>query len=354
LKIRVIRPAELSPADIAAWWALQDGDPNLSSPFFSPEFTQAVGFARTDARVAVVEQEQKLSAFFPFQRRGNSALPIGAAICDYQGLIGARSCPMSARELLDGCGLDAVDFNHVPAAQDMFSRHRTNTSHSPYLNLEKGYSEFLASRKAHGVHEIAGTLRKMRKLDREIGAVRFAPDDDSDMAWQNLIAWKNAQYRSSNQVETLGRPWVADTLAMIRSKKTTRFSGLLSTLYAGDKLLAVHFGMASQTDWHYWFPAYNMDYHRYSPGLILLLKMAEHAAGNGFKIIDLGRGSARYKSAFANGAIELCEGSIERPASISGALRITCRLVERGWASLPVGSAKHWPRRLFNRLLWRV
>lgn len=354
MRIHVIKPAELSQHEISAWCDIQDGDMDLSSPFFAPEFTRAVGSARADTFVAVVESDRNIEAFFPFQRRGRAALPIGAAICDYQGLIGARSAAVSVRQLLDGCGLDVVDFNHVPAVQALFRRHSTSVSHSPYLDLNAGYSEFLARRRAGGVQEVASALRKLRKLEREIGTVRFVPDDESEAAWRKLIAWKNAQYRRTNQVEALDRPWVVETLAMIREEKSARFSGLLSCLYAGDKLLAVHFGMRSRTTWHYWFPAYDIEYNRYSPGLVLLLKMAEHGADSGIKMIDLGRGRTRYKTALADGEIELCEGSIERRASILGALRVTRKAIERGWSALPVGSARHWPRRLFNRLLWRI
>jgi hypothetical protein len=82
--------------------------------------------------------------------------------------------------------------------------------------------------------------------------------------------------------------------------------------------------------------------------------MAEHGAATGIRTIDLGRGQSRYKSAFADGEIELCEGSIERAASLSGALRLFRKTVEPAWVAMPVGSARTLSRRLFNRLLWRV
>ena len=354
LKIDVIKPTELSELEASAWREFQESDPRLSSPFFSPEFARAVAQARDDAFVAIIRRSNELLAYFPFQRRGRTALPIGAPICDYQGLIGRQIHSFSAKDLLEGCHLDVVDFNHVPTDQTLFRQHSTTTSHSPYLDLSAGYARFLDRRKAQGVQEIAGTLRKQRKLERELGALRFVPDDDRDVAWQSLIAWKNAQYRSTNVAEVLNRSWVVDALSAIRKVKTAQFSGMLSSLYAGDQLLAAHFGMRSSEVWHYWFPAYNIDHNRYSPGLVLLLKMAEHGAQSGIRMIDLGRGRARYKNAFADGEIELCEGSIERPISVSGALRVTRKLVERGWSALPVGSARQWPRRVFNRLLWRV
>lgn len=353
MSIHVIKPQELSQAEIAAWRRLQDSDGHLASPFFAPEFTQAVGSARGDAFVGVIESGGKAVGFFPFQRRGRVGQPIGAAICDYQGLIAEGTALVTARDLLSGCRLDALDFNHVPAVQTVFHKHSTFTSDSPYINLEGGYPAFVARRKQQGVQEIGSTLRKLRKLEREVGAVRFVGDDADERAWQKLTAWKNAQYRRSNLVEALDKDWISGTLSRIREEKGQPFSGLLSSLYAGDNLLAVHFGMRWGATWHYWFPAYDTEFNRYSPGLILLLKMAEHGAANGIRIIDLGRGQTRYKTAFADGKVQLCEGSLQRAASVAGALRLGHRAVERAWGALPVGAARDWPRRLFNRLVWR-
>ncbi len=351
--IRVVRPGELTQAAIDRWRHLQDSDPSLSSPFFSPEFAQAVGLARRDAFVAVIEGDGTMG-FFPFQRKGRVGKPIGAAICDYQGVILERGVRISARSLLDGCDLDVVDFNHVPAVQPLFRENSFIATSSPYLDVQGGYASYIARRKQGGTQEVHNTLRKLRKLEREVGPLRFVADDESSQAWQKLVEWKNAQYRRSHLVEVLGRTWVADTLATIRKQKSERFGGLLSTLYAGEHLLAVHFGLRSRTVWHYWFPAYDLAFQKYSPGLILLLKMAEHGPSVGIKMIDLGRGESRYKRAFADGEIALCEGSLERAASLIGALRRIRKKVEPAWVAMPVGSARTFSRRLFNRLIWRV
>ena len=337
---------------MARWRHLQDKDPNLSSPFFSPEFAQAVGSARQDTFVAVVERGASTVGFFPFHRQGRVGKPIGGPICDYQGLILERGVALSGHDLLNGCGLDVIDFNHVPAVQPLFRQNSFITMGSPYMDLEAGYAAYVARRKKNRVREIDSTLRKSRKLEREVGPIRFVADD-SEEAWCRLVEWKNAQYRLSNLVEVLGQAWVAATLGAIRTQKSESFAGQLSSLYAGKDLLAVVFVLRSRRVWHYWFPAYDVAFRRYSAGLILLLKLAEHGAATGIKTIDLGRGQARYKSAFADGEIKLCEGSIERAASPSGALRRLRKRVEPAWAAMPVGSARTLSRRLFNRLLWR-
>ena len=62
-------------------------DPALVSPYFCPEFTQAVGDVREDAFVGIVEDAGEFVGFFPFQRRAlGVGKPIAGPLSDYQGL----------------------------------------------------------------------------------------------------------------------------------------------------------------------------------------------------------------------------------------------------------------------------
>jgi CelD/BcsL family acetyltransferase involved in cellulose biosynthesis len=86
---------------------------------------------------------------------------------------------------------------------------------------------------------------------------------------------------------------------------------LLSVVYAGDQVAAVHLGMRSDTVWHYWFAAYNRDLQAYSPGLIMLTEMVRAAPKLGIKTMTLGSGDEAYKLRFATGATMLGAGSVD-------------------------------------------
>ncbi len=91
---------------------------------------------------------------------------------------------------------------------------------------------------------------------------------------------------------------------------------MLSLLYAGDQLVAGHLGMRSKRIWHYWFPAYDRRYAKYSPGLLLLLKMAQAAEDLGLEAIDIGTGLSLYKRRLMNASTAVAEGSVERPSCV--------------------------------------
>jgi hypothetical protein len=97
-------------------------------------------------------------------------------------------------------------------------------------------------------------------------------------------------------------------LEEIFKKKEGNFRGLLSAIYVGDELVAAHFGMLGMGVLHWWFPVYNIEYRKYSPGVSLLLSVAEEAKDNGIHCIDLGKGEAQYKDRLCNDEIEIFEG----------------------------------------------
>lgn len=351
LSARVIAPADLTAEDIARWRAFQATDPILQSPFYAPEFAQCVGAARADAFVAVFSRGGAPVAFLPFHRlRGGVGKPIGGPISDYQGLIAAEGFAADAEELLALSGLAAYDFNHAPEAQIWLSAAAVARAPSPRMNLAGGYERYFAGQPKAGRHAIKDTERRMRKLGEDIGPVRFVYDDRSEAAWRALIEMKNASFREMGVASILDVAWVRKALEAIRARSNKEFAGLLSTVYAGDRLVAAHFGMRTSTTWCWWFNAYDKAYSAYAPGLVTILEAARRAEAEGLTTIDFGRGDQPYKRRFANESVFLCEGTVERGNVAAGHLR---RIQKACLAALNrpgLEEAARFTRRAFGRL----
>jgi CelD/BcsL family acetyltransferase involved in cellulose biosynthesis len=69
--------------------------------------------------------------------------------------------------------------------------------------------------------------------------------------------------------------------------------------------------MRSREVLHWWFPAYAPRFAPYSPGILLLLRIARAAAAAGIRAIDLGKGDSRYKSSLMNCTAPLAEGCVD-------------------------------------------
>jgi CelD/BcsL family acetyltransferase involved in cellulose biosynthesis len=302
---------------MALWREIQDSNSELANPCFSLEFTQSVAAVRSDVEVAVVEQGREVVAFFPFQRKvGCRAVPVGGIVSDYQGLICRREFSWDPRELIKACNLVAFDFDRLLASQACFGPYHRLCEPSAQIDLSAGYHCYTAQRRAVGTRQIQRCEQMMRRLTTAVGPLRFIARSPSESALQQVLSWKSQQYRRSGWKDLFAKTWGRALMERIHHTQGQAFAGMLSLLYAGKQLVAGHLGMRSRTVWHYWFPAYDRQFARFSPGLILLLKMAQHAEEQGLRCIDLGTGLSLYKRRLMNSSVSVAEGSVERPSCL--------------------------------------
>ena len=304
--IRVVPLRQLGAADRAAWAALQEADPRLASPFFRPEFAELVAAVRDDVFVAVMECAGEAVGFFPFQRdaRGVGG-PVGGTLSDYQAVIARRDFSWDAVRLVRGAGLREWRFDHLLAAQEPFGLFHRILTESPVIDLSEGYARYAEQRV-----RLLSEPRKRRKLEREVGPVRFEAHVADGGMLRTLMRWKGAQYEAGGKRNLFTLPWVAGVLERVQAAQGAQFSGLLSVLSAGGEPVAAHLGLRSRTVWHYWLPTYNPAFAQYSPGMLLVLEMAASAAALGVRTIDFGKGRALYKQRLANGTVALAEGVV--------------------------------------------
>ncbi|MEV4435706.1 GNAT family N-acetyltransferase [Streptomyces sp. NPDC049555] len=318
MDISVYRPGELTAADRAAWSALQaraveDGSPQLANPFLAPEFALAVGRCRRGARIAVVREDGEAVAFFPFQRTSMGVgQAIGLGVSDAQGLVHRPGFQWDTRELLAACGLSLWEFDHLIEGQKPFEVTASGSYASPVIDVDQGFERYLAALRKQSPKFTRTTLAKERRLGRDMGEVRYVHDERDPAMLRVLTNWKSAQYRRTGRADRFARPWIAHLVEQLFHTRTPSFSGLLSVLYAAGRPVAAHFGLRSQTVLACWFPAYDPDFAKYSPGLVLHLRMAEGAAAEGLAYLDLGRGGKAYKDSLKTRELSVSEGWVTR------------------------------------------
>ena len=314
MRVEVITPGELSRADRERWLALLRSNPQLTSPYFHPEFAACVGSVRPNARIAVLEQDGA-HAYFPFQHsRLGVGAPIGGGLSDYQAVIASQHTRFDPRELLEQCGLAIWEFDHLVAAQKPFRPFHRRITGSPFLDLSDGYEAYIRGRRDAGAKRLTELIRKGRKLEREIGGVEFVAHRVDEGLLDLVIKWKSKQCRRTGVLDYFSElAWTVPLARRIMEANSDGFSGMLSVLYAKGRVAAAHLGMRSERALHYWFPVFEPDgeFAPYSPGGILLLKLAEHAARSGISVLDLGKGDESYKASFMSGAVQIAEGAVD-------------------------------------------
>jgi CelD/BcsL family acetyltransferase involved in cellulose biosynthesis len=311
MKITVVRAGELNGEQLRTWAAIQNANPALHSPYFCPQFTQAVAAVRRDVQIGVMEENNRAVGFFPFQRTAmGMGRPVGGALSDFQAVIAAADAHWDAQELIRKCGLSLWDFDHLLASQIAFSAYHKKTETSPYMDLSGGFETYARARREEGSEQIkkAGNLR--RKIEREMGPLEFSAHSADEATFGLLLKWKSQQYHSSGTTDVFSYEWTVALLRRLLEIQTPEFAGMLSVLSVKGRIIAAHLGMRSKSTWHYWFPSYDHEFGKFSPGLLLLLKMAESAAGMGINRIDLGKGESQYKNRLASAETPIAEGSV--------------------------------------------
>lgn len=323
-RIRLISPDALPSDLIGVWRSHHTADEPLRGPFFSPEYVHLVATVRPEVTVAVIETAGQAPAFLPFHRDASSvARPVGLRAADFSGIIAAPGYRWSPESIVRGCGLAAWDFSNIVATDETMRPYFRKYGDSPFIDLKDGFDAFARSRAQAGSDLVKSVAQKSRKMEREVAPMRFEAHVVDRRALARLYEWKAAQRARTNTFDVLSTRWMRQVVERMLECSTPTFGGLLSVLYAGDQVAAVHFGMRSGTVWHYWFAAYNHELQRYSPGLIILLEMLKAAPALGVRTITLGQGDETYKLRFATGSTSLASGSV--------ACRLTRRLTNAIW-----------------------
>lgn len=318
MKFSLIPATNLDTGLLNRWMEIRSQNLIYDSPYYHPAFTMIAARARKDARILLCEQDGQLIGIWPFHRlNAFSAESIGGFLSDYHGPVCLPGLELPFSDVLKAMQCRYLAFNHLPEKIGGFKRFSWGESQSHFLDLQGGFEAY-----AQRISEMrdASVLKKVatneRKLSKKYGTLRFELHSASGDDYHALLAGKSEQFRRTvgEAHDIFKISWVRQVMDEIRRSDGADFAGLLSTLHAGDTLIAAHFGMRSQNVLHYWFPWYRTDYAEYSPGLILLAQCARHAPQSGITLIDLGRGDQAYKLRFSTGANRLCEGAISSPA----------------------------------------
>ncbi|MBV1938876.1 GNAT family N-acetyltransferase [Streptomyces sp. BV286] len=328
MDISIHRPESLSGSLREAWHRAADESPGYANPFLSPEFAAGIGGFRGGARVAVLSEGTEAVGFFPYERTSlGVGRAVGLGLSDCQALVHRPGVTWDAQELLRACGLSVFEFDHLVEEQKPFDRYVTGTFASPVVDLktgEGGYAQWL--RGAYpGLAKT--TLKKERRLGRDLGEVRFVFDERDPAMLRTLMQWKSAQYRRTSRMDRFARPWIVNVVEHLFRVREEHFTGVLSVVYAGDRPVAAHFGPRSRTVFAAWFTAYDPELSYYSPGLIMHLRMAEAAGREGVRVMDLGRGEKEYKDWLKTRELRVGEGFVSRSHPVATAHRLWRRPV---------------------------
>ena len=349
MKISVLPANELDATLIARWKHIQTHDDTLRSPYYSPGFTQLVAASGQNVQVAVIESAGLIEGFFPFQKLSYGRLvPVGNGLNDYHGMIASPGLAVDAATLMKACKGHYFGFNHLPLTQTVFAPFVRMHSVSPVLELAGGWDAYVqrlcAVQNTRSPGILSTVKSSFKRIERDIGPVRFEMHESSPQVLAQLMRLKSEQRARTVGLkdDPFALPWVQHMMRQGLELQDINFRAEMCAMYAGDKLVSIHYGIRSDQTLHWWFPVFDPEYSYYQPGLILLKKAAETGDQQGLTLIDLGRGDAHYKMRFKTAQIALGEGAVSRPALLAKA-NMGAKLVKQAIKANPkVVQLRRW------------
>jgi len=352
MKIEVLAPQDLSEDDLATWTRLQ-GESALASPFLSHRWIETLSRAggpdRKQMKIATLHDDGNIVGFLPARCARFTALPPGAPLCDYQGLIAEPWVRLDPRDIVAALGVARLDFDKLLADQVQFKNFIRGGSSSQVVDIRAGYAAYEADRKAAGTDILKDCAKKRRKLEREHGEAVFTACSASEADLDQLIAWKRTQYATTNQTDIFDAGWPLDVLKDLFRRGDPDFGAQLFTLHVNGALVAAHLALCTDKIAHAWFIAHDDAFGRYSPGVILITEVIKWAAERGMWELDMGPGDYRFKLSLANRTRQVAHGFVGRP-SASSLLRGAAYRVREMAEALPLGAYSALPGKAMRRL----
>lgn len=308
---------DLCPTVERQWDAIRMSRPEYYSPFFSYQFLRIAAAERPQTQVVVARDREGVVGVLPFERVGQFGYPVCRMINDAHGFIGdARHIDWN--RLLSAAGITTFVAHADPnPVHPKFETFGSSKSFLCDLSVANGkYGDWLRSHSK----TISKQRQKSNKLKRELGTLRLDFDSKEHELLDYLISLKSQQYKRTHIFDKFSIPWVRSLMhSLLDQQSEPRLQ--LSVLYAGDELVAGHFGMREGSLLHYWFPVYRSEVSIYSPGTALFLEIVDQSVQERVSKIDFGYGELPYKWKLCNVVTESYEGVYSRSRFSSVHLR---------------------------------
>lgn len=325
---RTVDFAALTDRELDAWHRLRAANPTLDSPYFHPGFSAAVHASGREVQVTVgVDAEGEIRALLPAHRDGPVLRPVGWPGADFQGPVRAPGTPFPPLALLGG-GVRSFAFDHLVAGCEEFDPWVEGTRPSPFVDITGGLDGYVGRASSSGKSNFGQARRHLAKTERLHGPIRFAADVVDDEALSHLVDLKRGQYAATGAADYFADPRRVRLVADLMRTRGTEFAGVLSTLHAGSRLVAAHFGLRSGTVLHWWFPVYDPAFANVAPGWMLLRELVAAGPALGVTRIDLGRGEDEYKRRAKTGETFVGQGLVTRSVTRRLLRRVQGRVVE--------------------------
>ena len=303
----ILRPAELSARDRAAWSAIRAQRPEFDSPLLSVGFADMVGRVRGDTAVAVYRRVGQAVGFLAHQRRpGGFARPIGAPFSDYHALISEPGAGLDGESALKAAGLKVFRYTGLIDPDLIFGASQGDDEGN-LITLTGSAEDYVEGLRQASPKKFKNWRRLHHKMERELGDTRIE-EHPPGTVFNQLVSWKRDQFVRTRRHDFLRNGWARELMEQVHASDG-EVRGYTVALWSGDRFLCGHFGLREGDRFHPWIASMDPDLTAYSPGQSFLSEMIKAMPRLGLRTYDMGPGHDHYKGPFCSGKRAISVGS---------------------------------------------
>ncbi len=304
----LVRSVDLSARDESLWRAMTASNPAFGSPLLSPDFFHAVARVRDDAHVAVYRRNGEAVGFLAHHRRPNGlARPIGAPFSDYTALITGPEAGFSIEVALKTAGIRQLQVIGLIDPYDLFSD--MNGAEDTAFGFDFSQPDNVVSPKRQ-----KKMRRREQKLISDHGPLQFRVGDREAVTFERMLTWKRAQTHQTGISDFLAPKWIQALMHdLFALPPESPLQGHMTSLYAGERLVACKFGVRLGDYLHSWISTYDPALRDYSPGLLFLTHAREAMTEAGIRVYDMATGAPEYKGIYCNQIHKVYNGRVFGP-----------------------------------------
>jgi CelD/BcsL family acetyltransferase involved in cellulose biosynthesis len=319
--------------DLPQWRELLARDPNrhvFATPEWNRVWWEEFG-ANKDLFLLTMERGEDVVALIPLYRKKEDDRRVlrflgGIDLTDYLGPICAESDRDEVAETLvewlmtTEIEWDEFDAHNMPVplgfAEYLVDRADRRDVHfsleqeetSAVLLLPESWDSYLEQLKSKERHELK---RKRRRIEREHPDVRIRRTTDETLE-VDLKLFVEMHRGAEGMKGHFMRPEIATFFERVAHAFAPIGWLRMDFLEIGDRAIASSFGFELDDSFYLYNSAYEPDFGRLSPGLVLVSELVKGAIASDTRVFDFLRGPERYKYQLGAQAVPLNNVRIER------------------------------------------
>lgn len=168
----------------------------------------------------------------------------------------------------------------------------------PYVLLDGDFESYFKNRKKHFRNEVKRKTKQLNKMGQIRYQVLSSPLDEQD--FNQFVELENAGWKGRNQSSLLHRKKLLALFKKLSQLNSSPLKMAMYKMFLDDRLISASLCFQTKCGLHVFKIAYDEEFKRQSPGLLLRLFEIEDAFAKGLKIYDFSGKEQRWMRDFTD------------------------------------------------------